>query len=313
VLGGLISLAEIASLPFVLDSASLTALASFGRDFGFGLLTPCGQMFAQAVADEDDRKRAVGMFTAMFLIPTFFGPAIAEASLHRFGEPGYFGMTLLPILLGLFTAMLLPRTEIPAPPNTAGYLGLLRDRRSWLPNISAMQSGLAFTFANSFLPLMLSRYAIPVAAFFTPLSVVLLLTRFVGMQYLQRLPAARLMMLGLIAYASGTVILASFGADVTASGFAGSLYGLGYGIIIPTAIDWLAGRYPPAERARPVALINTSFQVGAIISMQLTGIGLAAVGWPGILGLLASVIFVVFVVILSRELPWHLFHPKEAD
>ena len=303
VLGGMISFVAIACLPFTLDWAPATALASFARGFGFGLLTPAGQLFAQAIADEGDRKRVIGVFTAMFLVPTFFGPAIGEFWLYRLGEAGFFVSILLVMILGLISATLLPRHhDTPAPPSSAGYLALLRDRRSWFPSVSAMQSGLAFTFANSFLPLMLTTFAVPVTGFFTPFSVGLLFTRFVGMKYLQRLPAERLILLGLAAYGMGTALLAAGGLAIILVGLAGSLYGLGYGVIIPTAVDWLAGSYPPAERARPVALINTSFHIGAIVSMQLTGGGLALMGWSGVLAVLVGIIFAVGGILSTQAL-----------
>jgi MFS family permease len=80
ILGGVISFAAIAALPFAVGSAPLAALAKVGQGFGFGLFTPAGQLFAKSLAREDDQIRAVGRFTAMFLIQTFFGPAVGAGA-----------------------------------------------------------------------------------------------------------------------------------------------------------------------------------------------------------------------------------------
>jgi hypothetical protein len=41
-------------------------------------------------------------------------------------------------------------------------------------------------------------------------------------------------------------------------------------------VTWSTRYYPPAERARPVALINACFNVGSIAAVQLAGATLNA-------------------------------------
>jgi hypothetical protein len=67
----------------------------------------------------------------------------------------------------------------------AEYAALLHDRRLWLPCASTVQSGLGYGFAVTFLPLMLTNWGVPVAAFFGPFTVVLLATRSYGLQRLR--------------------------------------------------------------------------------------------------------------------------------
>jgi predicted MFS family arabinose efflux permease len=269
-----------------------------GRGFGAGLFTPSGQLFAQAQARADDRTRAVGMFTAMFLIPNFFGPALGEWSLRHLGEIGFLMLPILPMVAALLLVCWLPHDDAPAPPNNAGYLALVRDRQQWLPNLATMQSGLAYAFAFSFLPLLLVERKIAVVAFFSPFAIVLLMTRFVGLKYLQRLSVPVLAGCGLFSYASGFYVLNStawLGAPL-----AGALFGFAYGVILPTCVTWSTRHYPPAERARPVALVNTSFQIGSIIAMQLTGAALTTIGWFGVLTVLGTMITLVFVIIAGH-------------
>jgi MFS family permease len=293
-IGSIISLTAIAVLPFTVGAAPLATLAMAGRGLAGGLFTPSGQLFAQAQARADDRTRTVGMFTAMFLIPTFFGPALGEWSLRHLGELGFLLLPILPMVAALVLVCCLHHDDTPAPPNNAGYLALLRDREQWMPNLATMQSGLAYAFAVSFLPLLLVERNIVVAAFFSPFAVVLLLTRFAGLKYLQRLPAPVLVGCGLLSYASGFYTLN--GAAWLGVPLAGMLFGFAYGVILPTCVTWSTHHYPPAERARPVALVNTSFQIGSIIAMQLTGAALTTIGWFGVLTALGTMIMLVFVI-----------------
>jgi MFS family permease len=107
--GAVIAVTGIALLPFTIDSVALTALASFLRGFGFGLLLPTGQMFTQTRSAERDRSRAVAVFSAMFLVPAFFGPALGQYALARLGEGGFFLLVILPMALALLVVTLLPR------------------------------------------------------------------------------------------------------------------------------------------------------------------------------------------------------------
>lgn len=301
VLGALISCAAIAALPFAVGSAPLAVLAKAGQGFGFGLFTPAGQLFAKSRARAEDQIRAVAWFSAMTMIPSFFGPSLGEWSLHSLGEEGFFLLALIPIAIASAIVRILPRDcETTLPPTASGYLRLLRDRAVWLPNAVTVQSGLAYGFAYCFLPLMLIDHGTPVGAFFGPFAVAVLTTRFLGLKYLQRLAPPHLAMLGLLAFVVGLAILALSETSIAAA-VAGCLAALGYGVIHPTCVEWASHCYPPAARARPVALINTSFHIGSIVSAQLTGWTLAVLGWHGVLTTLATIIVLVMAVIAALE------------
>jgi len=94
--------------------------------------------------------------------------------------------------------------------------------------------------------------------------------------------------------------LAAAGARLPAAALAGCLFALGYGIILPTCVEWSSRPFRPAERARPVALINTIFHVGAIISLQIVGSALALIGWPGVLVLLTAIVLSIAALIGIR-------------
>jgi MFS family permease len=113
-IGAIVSLTAIAVLPFAVGAAPLATLAMAGRGLGAGLFTPSGQLFAQAQARADDRTRAVGMFTAMFLIPNFFGPALGEWSLRHLGEIGFLLLPILPMVAALLLVCWLRRDDTAA-------------------------------------------------------------------------------------------------------------------------------------------------------------------------------------------------------
>jgi MFS family permease len=294
--GAVLSLISIAVLPFTVNSVLLAALATAGRGVGAAFFTPAGQLFAQAQVSEKDRVHAVGIFTAMFLIPTFYGPALAEWGLQKWGETGFFAMPVVPMLIAALLIWRLPRIETPAPPNAAGYLALARDRRLWLPSLATAVSGLAYAFAFTFLPLLFTEHGITVALFFTPFAAALLAVRLVGLKYLQRLPVRLIVALGLFAYTAGLYNLAGVGTAVIIAPASGVLFAFGYGVMLPTCVAWSTAHYEEAKRARPVALINTSFHLGSIVAVQLTGIVLPVLGWLGVLASLGAIVAVVFLI-----------------
>jgi MFS family permease len=268
------------------------ALAKGLQGFGFGVALTAGILYAKTKSPDDQQILAVARFTAMFMVPTFFGPALGEWLLDHYGRPFYFAGAALPMALAAaLIGFGLPRElHTPAAPDRSGYLRLARDRGLWLPNMAVAISGMGYGFAVSFLPLMLAEQAIPVAVFFSPFAVVLLTTRFVGLHRLQRLPVAVLTAIGLGAYAASLVLLAGAAMLGSAAVFAaGCGIALGYAVMHPATTEWSSRRYPAELRALPVALINTSFHLGSIRAVQLTGWALPALGWRGVLSGLAAI------------------------
>jgi hypothetical protein len=132
----------------------------------------------------------------MFLIPTFFGPALGEWSLRQ-SEPLFFGLAAAPMLFAVATTWSMPRAREPAPPpETASYFLLIQDNRLWGANAADAVSGAGYGFAAGFLPLLLVERGIPVAGFFIPFAVTLLFVRFFGLRRLQRLAAPLLAGIG---------------------------------------------------------------------------------------------------------------------
>jgi MFS family permease len=136
--------------------------------------------------------------------------------------------------------------------------------------------------------------------FFTPYAIVLLGNRFIGLRYLQAFFSVQfLAAIGLTAYAASFMLLAALPTSPIAAALAGCFIALGYAIIHPTTTEWSSRQYPPAERARPVALINTSYHCGAIIAVQSTGFLLPLLGWRSILLSIGVMILAVLAIVLA--------------
>lgn len=291
VAGAAIGLTGTALLIVSVDSVLFSLLISIARGVAAGFLAPAGQMFSQAQSTPADRSRVVATFSAMFLLPGLFAPAFGEYVLGL-GEGYLFLFSTVPTIVAVALIALLPRDrQAQAQTDSAGYLYLLRDRRLWLPNLSSMQSGICFAFTWTFLALML-RGMTPVAAFFTPFSIANLATRFIALRYLQRLPPQIVVGLGLSAYLTGIIILAT-STTLIAVGLTGCLFGFGNGVTMISSIEWSARIYGGGKR--PLALVNTSFLVGSIVAQQMTGAFLAMLGWSGVLYLFATFVLMVLL------------------
>jgi Major Facilitator Superfamily len=288
-LGASMALFGIVALPFAAPMAAALAKACQGG--GFGVFLPAAVLCAKARADADGQASHAGMVTAALLAPMAFGPTLGAWALGA-GRWPFLASTALPMIGAL---LLVHRLHVVAEAQSSaavGYAALLRDRRLWLPCASTVQSGLGYGFAVTFLPLMLANWGVPVAAFFGPFTVVLLVTRSYGLNHLRVLAAPMQVMLGLsaCALAFGLLLLGEVAA-------AACLLALGYGIVYPAAAEWASSLHPANGRARPVALVTASFHLGSIIVAQATG-WMLPLGWCHVLGALS----LVYLVGISSQL-----------
>jgi MFS family permease len=291
-LGACIALCGIVALPFTSPMAAALAKACQGG--GLGVFLPAAVLCAKARTDADGQASHVGMVTAALLAPMAFGPMLGAWTLGA-GQWSFLASTALPMMAALLLVRGLHVAAEAQSPGAAGYAVLLHDRGLWLPSASAVQSGLGYGFAVTFLPLMLANWGVPVAAFFGPFTVVLLVTRSYGLHRLRVLAAPTQVALGLSAcgLAFGLLLLGAVAAVAAAA----CLLALGYGIIYPAAVEWASSLHPADGRARPVALVTASFHLGSIIVAQATG-WMLPLGWYHVLGVLS----LVYLVGISSQL-----------
>ena len=292
-IGLLGSLVGIIGLPITAIEPGPVLALSLARGLFGALILPPGFLLVQTIATEADRVRAIGIFNACFLIPAIYGPAVGEWAFRGWGDDWFFTTAAIPAAITILLACaLLPSDRVA--PSAQGYLTLLRDRRIWLPCLAMAATGVGYNFAN-FLSLLVS----PVGRFFVPFAIGLFVTRFVGLGYLQRLLAWLLASLGLLAYVIGFAAIL-----IGTSGVAGLAFGYGYGVVGPTAIAWGSAPYPrnEASRARPVALVTVCFNIGSIVTAQVTGAVLPALGWPGLLLTLATLLMLTLLACVVPEI-----------
>jgi predicted MFS family arabinose efflux permease len=288
------SLVSIIGLPITAIEPGPVLALSLARGLFGGLILPPGFLLVQTIASEADRVRAIGIFNACFLIPAIYGPTVGEWAWHGWGDDGFFTTAAIPAAITMLLTYALSRSDRVAP-SAQGYPALLRDRRIWLPCLAMAATGVGYAFAFNFLSLLIS----PVSRFFVPFAIGLFITRFVGLGYLQRLPAWLLASLGLLAYVIGLGALLIGSAIV-----AGLAFGYGYGVVGPTAIAWGSAPYPRGEasRARPVALVTMCFNVGSILAAQTVGAILPALGWSGLLLALATLLVLTLLACVVPEI-----------
>jgi MFS family permease len=135
-------------LPAAIASPAFSALARGLQGLGFGLAITAGILYAKACAAEDDQIRAVGMFTACFMVSTLFAPALGEWLLRHYGQVSFFATAAAAMGIAWVLIAGLRQTDTPPPSDSTGYLRLLRDRRVRLPNAAVAISGLGYGFAT---------------------------------------------------------------------------------------------------------------------------------------------------------------------
>jgi MFS family permease len=265
-IGGLVC--AIAVVPFAAILPFAVAMRCL-QGASYGVFNSAGMCAVKNYAPADQQLYVVGLFTAMFMACNLWASALGELTLHYFGATVFLLLAALPVLLALGLTMRVRDVAVPAPGNSGGYLALLRDRRLWLPQAVAFNSGTVYGFAMSFLPVLLIDAHVPVTAFFTAFAAALLVNRLVLLKYLQGLAPPILAAYGLAGFAAtlGALLLPP---SVTNVALAGALMGLG-SVLHPSAVEWSTRYFPKAQSGRPVALINTVLSIGIIGATQLMG------------------------------------------
>jgi len=288
--GFAVSIGSLLAMPLSGFAPAPLLVLSLSRGLGGGLINPSGTLLAQASVLDNERAHAIAMYSLMLLLPTFAGPTIGMWSLGHYGDVGFFALAAVPALLAmLLNLALAPSSRAPA--EVAGYLALLRDRRIWLPCLAMMISGVGYGFASGFVVLVVGQ----VAWFWMPFAVVLCLIRWQGLKRLGQLAPQLVIISGLVAYIAGFLGLLGGLALVAGFGFA-----YGYGVVGPTANVWASAPYPQAARARPIALVALSYQLGTMLTAQLVGFVVPLVGWPGLLLTLAALSLPPLLLCLRR-------------
>jgi MFS family permease len=262
---GIAGLIPAISIP-VLFIPPLAAAAAAIRGVSYSVFNTAGILAIRAHAAPDQRVYAVGLFTAMFMVPCLWAPAIGELTLTHFSMVAYLLFATMPMLLALLFAACTIDSVVNSSVKPTRYLTLLKDRRLWLPELIIFCSGMVYGFSTSVLPIFLLEAHVPVASFFTSFGIALLINRLVLLRFFQRFAPPCIAAFGLIALvASMCALLVGF--DTRGAVISGMLCGLGY-LLHPATVEWSLRVYPK-ETVRPIALINIGLGLGSVASAQI--------------------------------------------
>jgi predicted MFS family arabinose efflux permease len=271
----------IASFPAALLSRCLQGI-------GYGLFMPTAMTFAKSKLTAERFVYLFGIYASMVPLPNAVGPPLAEAYLDAFGEHLFFIVGAVPAVVAGVLSLLLsddrPQTKEPtALPllQTAALSGLRQ------PLIAIMVVGALYGLIASYMAPLLTDKAIPIGFFFTTFTVVLFASRFVLIGYLESWSKRRVLAVGMAAMAVAYAIIAEAMGRFTV-GAAGVLFGLGYSVAYPVLSVWVAEQFEPRQRTTPIALFNTMFSAGILLTPWFGTYVISFLGYRGLLYVLAA-------------------------
>jgi MFS family permease len=274
-----------------LPTASLSLMIG-----GMGLFMPSAFVLVRASLVPTRLMHFVGIYGAMQLLPSLFGPTFAQVLFQSQGIGRYFLWSALPAALAVVVLMLCPDPPQPASALGAkreasgdGYLKLAGQFRVALPCWGGLVSGAVFGAMNIFVVTLLTGARTPIHHFFVPFVIAYLVTRFLLLAYIRRLPTPLAAGLGIGLMASGVATLWATGTS-SGSAIASALqFGVGFSITYPVLSVWIASLFTPEASARPVALFNAIYTFGMYGSPLAAGLLLQASGpaafYAGVVGL----------------------------
>jgi MFS family permease len=282
---------------------------------GVGLFMPAAFLMVRSCLVPERLMQFVGIYGAMQLMPSIFGPMWAQRVFEQHGLRDYFLITALPAVAGL-CVLFIGRDGLAAPVatpagSTAGstassaaggesYGRLLAQPKVALPCLGGIVSGGVFGAVNIFVVLLLSAAQTPIHHFFVPFVLAYLVTRFFLLGWFNRLDKATVVGCGVGLMALGVSVLWAWGAGPTNALAAALLFGVGFSITYPVSVVWISELFPPESRAKPVALFNSLYTFGMYASPLAAGallrVGGANAFYVSVVGtgLLAAAVLVLF-------------------
>lgn len=278
-------------------------VSRFVQGAGFGIFLAPAMSYAKSRLGKQKFIYLFGVYASMVPLPQAFGPALAELYATLYGTNGLFTVGSIPIVLALL--LTIPLRSLALLSGAAAPLSFLQVARSpaiRIPLFAIAVVGVMFGFITSFMALVLTQKAIPIAAFFSTFSIAMFASRFLLLRRIDRysrqfVVASGLLLMGLsysgVAIADGSVIAIA----------AGILFGLGYSVAYPLLSTWATEGFDAAARTTPLAVFNTVFNAGILLTPYLVGLFVEGVGYGRLLALfsVAAVITAAIVALVTRN------------
>jgi len=183
------------------------------------------------------------------------------------------------------------------------YGEILRNRKFLPPALSILAVGLIWGFSVSYVAHYLMDRNIPVGLFFMPLSLILFVSRFSFLAWLQHLYRSFLVALAFSGMSLSYGIL-FFSGNAAACVLAGLIFGFGYSLAFPTLSVWVSNEFSMNERPIVMSLFNAFFHAGMFVMPLLSGIfsGARLSYMALILAALGGIIALIFFCIAGTHI-----------
>ena len=280
------------SLEATITSFKGVYLSRAFHGLGYGIFMPASMTYVKGKLRPERMVHPFGIYASMILMPNIMGPWLMENLYASIGLRGLFIFTAVPSLLGNLLAQVPGAGAIPeARKENVSYGQLLR-----LPIIRPLllaifAVGMVYGIVPTMMALYLKMNSIAMVYYFTPFTVALFTGRFVVIRLLERFGRKNLVTAGFLLIGISHLWLVSFHTP-SAAILAGIIIGLGYSLEYPSLSVWISGRFDPAERGKPVALLNMFFHTGIFITPLIGGFVMELFGLGAYLGGLIVLAFV---------------------
>ena len=262
------------------------------------------------IAPPRNRGELIGYMSLVNPLGLAIGPALGGL---LYGVGGYGPAFLLSVALGVLGLLCVLRLWEPprtTPTNKAQDNGrfwrLIGTDRLRVPVTVLLMVGIAFGTMSTFVPLYIRDTGanFNVGLFYTAAAIASFSVRLLTGRASDNYGRGRFITLSLLLYGSAMVVL--WQADTAPMFLTGAaLQGAGAGIVIPTMAALMADRSLPEERGRIFGLCMVGFDVGLAMAGPVLGGFADVIGYSGIFGLAASLIFLgllLFITLSSKDL-----------
>jgi len=259
------------SIQFTVTDFAGVYLSRAFHGFGYGIFMPASMVYVKGKLRPEKMVHPFGIYASMILLPHIIGPWFMENLYGTMGLRGLFVMTAIPSLLGNLLAILPAAGAIPQTGGKhIGYRKLVQMADLRTPILAIFTVGMVYGIVPTLMALYLKINSISMVYYFTPFTAALFTGRFVVIRLLDRLPRKTLVTAGFILMGISHLGLITFRTP-SAAVLAGIVLGLGYSLEYPSLSVWISARFDPADRGKPVALLNMVFHAGIFITPLIGG------------------------------------------
>lgn len=256
---------------------------------GFGLFLSSAMAYATSKLSPTRMVYLLGIYASMVQLPNAFGPPLAEIFLDHFGNTYFFLVGALPVFIALPISWKLQRTGSSKTRQHAGngLADTLRHKGIHLPLIAILVVGALLGLISSYMaPLLIDKH-VPIACFFTAYPITAFVSRFFFLGWMERWSRRNILIMGFGCMALSYALLATTSNAWIVTALA-IVFGLGSSVSYPTLSAWVSDQFPPHGKTMPLAIFNTAFNLGLVLTPFCAGYLIAHHGYDLPLLLLAA-------------------------